>query len=560
MASLAYRSKAVRFAGVFLGLVLAGLLLAPYLLSLARYRAIIVDQLEQETGRDIEIDKLRFHFLPALGVQVVNFRVRNPRGFAAGDTLVVERIEVELALGPLLRRQVEVKSVTLRRPRLNLLENQRGQTNYHTLVKRQRASGRKKSRAEEKAPGWLTGIDTVALRDASFWSGTVRRRDHRVHPGWTLSGINAEARGFKFRDPRWLRKVEAEVAMSGIEISHPGWPQPLRLADGELHIKHSTAEGEFTLALGSLRARGTLRVANLERPVADFTLAMKELNLAEVKAVMGGNGVGGDSSPSRRGDPRPRLLARGTVRVDRVHVPPLRAQNLQGEIRLYSHRLEVEPFTLDFYNGRGRGRLQVNLTRASLPTQANFSVEGVEVAQVLEAASPGAQPKLRGTFEAQGSLRIPLGRDETLAGLSGQGNFAVRDGAFPGLNLEGVLAKFLAMGVSGDTTRFRFLGGDFRIDNQRVYSGRLRLEAESLEASLQGSFGFDQTLNYAGTGVLTGTGAQPQEPARDPLSGLRSVFGEVMQQTVSGTRLPFTVRGTFQEPRFILAGTPQPIG
>jgi len=345
-----------------------------------------------------------------------------------------------------------------------------------------------------------------------------------------------------------------------VEVAGPNWKQPLRFDDGEITLKEKAAAGDYSLALGGLRARGTVKVANLERPVADFTLAMKEFNVAELGAVLGGAEKGGPPAPVGRD-----LLARGTVKVDRALVPPLAAQNVEGKVRLYGNRLEVDPFSLNLYGGRTQGSLSVDLSGESMLTGVNARVEGVNVEQVLSAASPGSQKKITGTFEADARLGVPLGAADPLAAASGGGTFAVRDGTFPGLDVQGTLAqmaKLLQIEVPAGDTRFSYFGGDFRVSGARVHSDQLRLDAEALEASLRGSFGFDQTLDYSGTGLLKGQGTvQQEQSSSSPIGGLRRVFGKIVQQTmsISGMRIPFVVRGTMQDPKILPGGVPQPI-
>jgi len=244
---------------------------------------------------------------------------------------------------------------------------------------------------------------------------------------------------------------------------------------------------------------------------------------------------------------------------------PLTAQNVEGKVRLYGNRLEVDPFSLNLYGGRTQGSLGVDLSGESMLTRVNARVEGVNVTQVLSAASPGSQKKITGTFEGDARLGVPLGATNPLAGASGEGTFAVRNGTFPGLDVQGTLAqmaKLLQIDVPAGDTRFSYFGGDFRISSARVHSEQLRLDAEALEASLRGSFGFDQTLNYSGMGLLKGQGTvQQQQSESSPLGGLRRVFGKIVQQSmnISGMRIPFTVRGTMQDPKILPGGVPQPI-
>lgn len=562
MASTWYRTKGFRIAAIIFALVLFLLLIAPYVLDIDRYRAAVVGQLERATGADIEIEKLRLHFLPSLSVVVVNLQVRNPRAFPEGNLLAVERIDVGLAARPLLNRRVEVTSVTCKDVEVHLLSNQRGQTNYDPLLKRVQGNSRVRNTGRNGPTPPLARIDSVELRDVRISSGAFRQRS-RVFPAWAVSGMNVELRGFDFSEPKWLRKVEARMDLSGVEISLPSLKEPLRFTGGTLAVKENAANGKFALVLGGLRAQGTVKVANLERPVADFNLAMKELNLAEV-AGLAGEGANGEPGPSTGGG-RAQLLARGTVQVDRVIFPPLSAESVQGKVRLYSHRLQVEPFTLKLYSGRASGSLSVDLARESMPASMTAKAEGVNVAEAMAAASPEAKGTITGTFEADARLVAPLGARDPVTGLRGTGNFAVRDGTFPGLDVEGALARmtqFMQLDVPRGDTHFSLFGGDFRVSNQRVHSDALRLEAEKLQASLRGSFGFDQTLNYSGTGLLqVQSTAQPEEGDQNPLSGLRRALGRAVQERMnfSQLRVPFTVRGTFQEPKFTVAGAPTPI-
>ena len=560
-----HQSKWFRILVVLVGLLLVALLAAPYLLSIDRYRSTIVEQLEKETGRDIEIEKLRLHFLPGLHVQVVNLRVKNPRGFPEGDTVVVESVNIGLAFWPLLKRQVEISSIGIDDVEINLLGNEQGQTN--TGLRRRARPAAKKPAGEAPAVE-VTRVGAVSVSDVKISSGTFWSRERRIYPAWEVKGINLEVEGVDLADPQWLRKLEAGVDLSTIEVTTPSLKEPLRFADGEIEVKNNAAGGDFTLALGELRADGTVKVADLEKPVADFTLKMEELDVSQVAALAAEKPKGAGAGPGGGGEGAGgsgKLLARGTVEVGKIIIPPLSAENVKGNVRLYGNRLEVDPFTVDFYGGRTQGTAYVDLAQAAMPARVNARVQGVNVAQAVAAASPGAKGKLTGTFESDARLNVPLGAKDLMGALTGDGTFAVRNGTFPGMNLEGTLAgmaKFLQMEVPKGDTKFSYFGGDFRIASQRVHSRNLDLKAETLEASLGGSFGFDQTLSYTGSGLLTGKpSAEQQQQKKDdnPLGGLRRVFGQVARQTIGQMRVPFSVTGTFQDPKFLLVGSPTPV-
>ena len=312
-----------------LAVLVVVLLVIPYFFNLESYRLEIVEQIKQITGREVQIEGLQLSLLPRVGVVVSTVRIKNPSGFPEGETVAVEKVHSGLALLPLLSKQVEISSVTVRGVQVNLLANDRGQTNYESLLKSPLASAEEAEEGESSSRVSLTRVDAVAVEDVQLTSGSFRRAKKRVYPRWAVSGVNLEARGFDFNDSQWMSKVRAEMDLSTIEISSPVLKQPLRVTDGEVRVKGNEAEGDFELRLGSLRAGGTLKVPDLEHPVADFTLAAKELNLADLSTVLGKAPKGAPKTPPTRIGRV--LLARGTVEVEQVVLPPLIVQNLQGE-------------------------------------------------------------------------------------------------------------------------------------------------------------------------------------------------------------------------------------
>jgi len=557
-----YRSKLFLIAAGVGVLLVAVLLIAPYLLDLNRYRPIIVSQLEQASGRKVEIESLRLHFLPSVRVVVSNLRIKNPRDFPEGDTVVVKQVEIGVAPGALLRREVEVTSVSVSGVELNLLANESGQNNYSSLLEPKRSSTDKKAGG---APVSLARIGSVAVSDVTVSSGTFWRRDRRIHPSWSLTGANLQAGGFNLTDPAWMSKAEATVDLSSIEVSSPALKQPLRFTSGTIRARGNVAEGDYALALGPVRGGGTLKVADIARfSAAEFTLSVKEVNLAELGSLTSGKSSAGPRPPAGSAS----LLARGAVKVEKVVAAPLTASNLDAKVRLYANRLEVDPFALNLYGGRARGTMGVDLASEAMSTRLAARLEGVNVGQLVAAAAPKNKNKITGTLEADARLGTALAAADPLAALGGDGAFAVRDGTVPGLNLGGALvemAKLMQMNVTKGDTKFSYFGGDFRIANRRVHSQDLNLQSDVLDASLRGSLGFDETLSYSGTGMVKGQGtAQPQQQSQsdsNPLGGLRRVFGRVAQTAmqITGMRVPFAVSGTVQNPKFVLTGPPAPI-
>ena len=553
-----YKRKLVLIAAAVLVLILGVLLILPYVLDIDRYRPAIVEQLEKATGRDVEIETLRLHFLPSTHVAVGSFRIKNPSGFPEGDTLLVESISIGVALSSLLGDNIEVTSVGLHGVELNLLSNEQGRTNYDFSPPR---GGNPSSK--ESAPSALpvSRIDSIAVRDVTVTSGSFFSRQKKIFPSWSLTGLDLDVRGLDLAAADPLNSIETTLDLSRVELSSPSLKEPLRFDDGEITVAGGAADGDFTAALGKLRADGTVKVATLAKPVADFTLKMNELNTNELAALAGGAAQAGPASGGGGN-----LLARGSVEVGSLVVPPLTLRNFKGQTRIYGNRVEVNPFSLQIFNGRAGGGLTLNTAESSMPASLGLKVEGVDVKTALNALNPGGKNDLTGTFESDGRFGVPLTARDPLAALGGQGTFAVRNGTVPGVNVRGAMtevAKLIQMEVPQGAIPFDYIRGDFRIADQRVHNSRVEMMGPKLEATASGSFGFDQTLNYSGMGTVKGSGtAQTEQQESGGARGLFGrVLGSVVKQTmnISGARVPFAVRGTFADPKFSVTGPPTPI-
>ena len=551
------RKKLLIIAAVVVLVILGALLLVPYLIDIDNYRAAAIEQAEKATGRDIEIEKLRLHLLPSTHISVINFRIKNPSGFPEGDFVRVETVDIGLALGALLGKRIEITSASVDGVEVNLLTNDQGRTNYEVATAAPAAPAGSPRTGPAPPGGFaMQPIEKISVSDITINSSSVSRG--KVIPSWTLTGLELAVRGLDPLASNPLKSVETEVDLSSVEVSSPSLKEPLKFKDGEIKVAKGAADGKFTAALGKLRADGTVKISSLDKPVADFTLAMNELNTNELAALMGGAAQAGPRSGNSD------LLARGSLSVGKLVAPPLTANNVKGQARIYGNRVEIDPFSLDIFGGRTRGSIGISTTDASMPASVSARVEGVNVKQAIETLNPGGKNKVTGTFEADARLGLPLAARDPLSALSGQGTFAVRNGTAPGMNIRSAAAamtKLIQVDLPQGDIPFSYLGGDFRIADRRVHNSQVELKSDQVEATASGSFGFDQTLDYRGLGSIKGRGTSTQQQETSPTKLFGKALGGVARQVVnlSGARVPFSIGGTFADPKFSITGAPVPI-
>jgi AsmA protein len=126
------RRLAIGF-GIFIVVVVAAVLIFVTTFDVNKYHGTIQAELEKRLGRPITLGDMH------LGVFPPRFRVQDPSiaedpHFGDGTAFVkAQQLDVSVKLLPLLHKQVEVDSITLQRPTVNLIKNQSGVWNFASV-------------------------------------------------------------------------------------------------------------------------------------------------------------------------------------------------------------------------------------------------------------------------------------------------------------------------------------------------------------------------------------------------------------------------------------------
>jgi len=113
--------KAAVLLGIIVVLFLAGLVLAPQLVDLDRFKAPLAAQLSERAGRPVELaGPIALSLLPLPAVTAREVRVANPPGAAVASMVRLRALEVKLALLPLLAGRIELRYATLIEPEIDL--------------------------------------------------------------------------------------------------------------------------------------------------------------------------------------------------------------------------------------------------------------------------------------------------------------------------------------------------------------------------------------------------------------------------------------------------------
>jgi len=531
-----------------LAAMVAVILLLPFFLDVDRFRPQIVSILEKETGRRVQIGKIRARFFPSVGLVVEEVRIGHPAAFAEGDFLSADAVRANLAWGPLFRRELQFSSIEILHPRLALLEDDRGRTSYDF------STPKKAAKAPVGSGFRLGDIDYIALDDLELIFGRVAGTRRQVVPSvraWKIRGRLSDVA----LDTKRLRQWRAESDLSGIRVEARGLKGPIEFRSGEFHLRDGAIESKFEADLArAARVKGAFRVANVEKAVAEFDLSAPVLDLDQIL----GEGVAGESAGRASAPaPQPRkseLLARGRLNVERLRWAPYEASSARAEVRIFTDRVEFWPAGASVAGGSLGVSARIDRRQTPERFSANIEVRNLDVGKLLS-ASPETRGKLSGTGELTVQLFGSFGPAFANA-LIGSGSLSIRDGKLPGFNLGGTMQSLAKLqhvlnlgggaGVPSGETPFRSITADLQFAGARVASERIHLDSPSGTVDLKGSFGFDRTLNYDGQAVLTPGAEGGGQTAVDAVAG---VLGGVMKQRIERASIPFAVRGTFSDPK-----------
>ena len=539
---------------VAIALAVAAGLILPYFLDVDRYRTVVATLIESRTGRKVRIGKIRARLLPTVGFVVEDFGLGNPPGFAEGDVLAVEVIRGNLAWGPLLHREFRLSSLELLRPKFMLLEDDRGQTNYDSSP-RPRDAASLISRASPVAPASpntspsalpaeVAQVERVKLTDAEVTLARLAPRARNVRaliPSLRARGIRAELTHVAL-EPLHPKLWEGEARLDGVRLELPGWKSPVAFRSGRLELHDGRIESEFRLDWGKAgEFKGTLRVADIERGMTTFDLSTPQLDVDELFALR----VETPRSPAPH-PPRSDLVAQGRLAAEHLRWQPYAAGHAVAEVRIFTDRVELWPVAVELFGGTLQISARADRTQTPERFSSNVQVRNVNLGTML-AASPATRGKLSGTAELNLQLFGSL-REDWRKTLSGTGQFAIRDGRLPGINLTGILESLAKVSGMGGETPFSLIQGDLSIGQGRVSSRVIHMDSPRGTADLHGSCGLDGTLDYNGQVVVApGTSASG---GQGPAEAIGAIIGGVLRRDVGRVTVPISIRGTLQDPKF----------
>lgn len=569
---------------LLLAVVSLFVLLALYLIVIFDpndFKPQIVDVVKKQTGRDLSINQdLSWTFFPAIGISLGDITLSNPQGFNNPTMVNIDGIVAEVALLPLLSKEVNIAQLNLDGLTVNLDTYKDGRSSFDGLTSPEKGQTTQVDTGQVPANVQLSSLNIggIAITNAQinlfdeasgkvqvlaleelnlgvFSLGQLADLSYKFAASMPEMELLSEGTG-KLKVSEDLKQISLSDFAINNSIKGAGIPNQAMSINLMTQVAVNTQDKRATLtlehmAIDSITATGKFDI-NYGAPVPNViaALAFGDVNLDHLLPKNEAGKATEQSQPSAK-QQEPDLTGLKAVNLAlELSIKSIVANNLTTnnwlmKLAIKDGILDVNQLSADLYQGSLTTSARLDGRQAVASYRFDTKVTGVQVRPLLTDAAE--VDLLAGTtnLSVSGSGNSLIS-DNIKRNLLAKGQFSVTDGALYGVNIPQMLRDAKAK-LSGDLnatstgekkTDFTSLTGSFSVAKGVVNNPDLAMASPLIRLSGQGNAniitqGLDYKLTTSVVGSLEGQGGNE----RDALYGVE---------------IPFAITGTMTEPEFKL--------
>ena len=158
------------------------LLAAPLFINVNQYRGEIQSQLQQRLNRPVQLGELSLHLIP-VRITADNVVIGESPSFHSNVPFAdVSQLDVSVKLFPLLHKDVEIESLDLKHPKIELIRNAQGVWNFSTIGESpSNAPGNKPQQTTPPSQPSSGGGTQISLGELKITDGQIAVTDEQKH-------------------------------------------------------------------------------------------------------------------------------------------------------------------------------------------------------------------------------------------------------------------------------------------------------------------------------------------------------------------------------------------
>lgn len=323
--------------GVIVALVIAGALIAPHFISAENFKGQIVAQVEQATGRKLEIKgPLSITFFPIVGVSAEDVTLSNRSDFGSSTPFAtLKSMKVEVALMPLLSKQIQVQSFELKDPQINLHVNASGVENWNFAK-----------------PGTAAPAASEPVAKTSSGGG--------IPSGFAIGAVNISNGTVSFIDD--VKKTRMDIKNLNTNVSLSSMNSPLKFSgSGDWNGKSVKVGFEAS----SLQALMDKTKADLNIDISSDLISVQSTGALEKDVFAGKANI---KSPSLK-----ELIAWLQPGSKPLSTPAALAFNVSSDVKYGNHIITLSGMSLGLDTIQANGGMVINTASSKPDIDVNLS-------------------------------------------------------------------------------------------------------------------------------------------------------------------------------------------
>ncbi|PKG73841.1 AsmA family protein [Shewanella sp. GutCb] len=566
-----------------LGLVAALVLYITLIFDPNDFKPQIVDVVKDKTGRNLAISSdLSWTFFPSLGIKLGGITLSNPAGFENAAMVSINEVVAEVALMPLLKKEVEISQLNLDGLTLALETQKDGRTSFDGLTGQASDSAQPQSSDGATSSATLSKLDIGGI---SITNTKISNFDHQTNATQVLSLKSLTLGRFQL-DQFATLQYELSASLPDLNLDSSGEGQ-IRVSQDLQHvtindfvvtnlitgnsIPNGSLKADINTSLEMALDKQTMSLVLASFSAADINASGK-VDIAygaKVPSVVAKLDIGDididrllpkqeegaatqkQTSPSNTAAVEPDLTAMKTVNLDinvnvkSVKVANLKTQNWVFKMVMKQGVANISQLSADLYGGTIKASAKLDGRNKVAQYQFDKRLSGVDIRALLVDAAEIDMLDGTANFNVAGKGKSLL-PDNLKKNLLANGKFEIADGAIHGVNIPQMIRDAKAklggdMSPSDSTeqkTDFTSMTGSFKVAKGLVSNPDLHMASPLIRLTGAGTANvINEALDYRLTTSVVGSLEGQGGNERDALYGVE---------------IPFAISGTMSEPKFSL--------
>src|SRR5919109_4004027 len=103
-----------------------------------RNRDYLIAQAQEALGRNVEVADIGVTLWGGIGIRLKEFSLADDPSFSRESFIRAADLQVNVKFLPLLKKELEIDELVLRRPVINIIRNEKGQFNFSTIAAKEK--------------------------------------------------------------------------------------------------------------------------------------------------------------------------------------------------------------------------------------------------------------------------------------------------------------------------------------------------------------------------------------------------------------------------------------